>query len=272
MEAGAGPLPRTRTVAYLYGITRGDQGAPRVRGAAIETVRSPRLAALVELVDAGEHTPERIERRLESAPDLAILARKHETVLEAALALGPVIPARLCTLYRGVPAVRAHLCANQDRYLGMLAGLVGRREWGLKMYCDGARLRATSTQPRSAPRPPAAARSGHDYLLGKRREARRAAVAAARLDEAAEQVLAAIEPLATGLRVKPLLPSDLTGRSETMALNLAALVADRACPALHRVVAALAGRLACEGFAFELSGPWPAYSFCDGALAAREAS
>ena len=163
-------------------------------------------------------------------------------------------------------SVRRSLGEKQEYLLVLLDRLQGRQEWGLKIFCDEARLRATigaansEVQTLDAAATPAG--PGQRYILGKKREARCAEVASARIDDVVDEIIGFLEPLPIETRFKPPLSGRATGRGETMVLNLAVLVGAVALDAFHAAVEDLASRFAHDGFAFEVSGPWPAYSFC----------
>jgi hypothetical protein len=226
------------------------------------------LVALVEPVSTEEFSPEALEQRLQSVEWVAHLARKHEAVLEAAMDHGPVIPARLCTMFSDVDAVKRSLAENEERFLSALARLAGRREWGLKVFCDARRSQATvaaaDREVQVLDAALATAAPGHAYVLTRQRDARAAEVAAARIDEVVDEILDILGSLPVEARLKPPPPPQATGRCEPMVLNLAALVGTPAEAAFQAAIDELASRFGQEGFEFEVTGPWPPYSFSDG--------
>ncbi len=240
---------------------------PQSTAAAFGAVAHSRLVALVEPVSSEEFSPETLEQRLQSVEWVARLARKHEAVLEAAMEHGPVIPARLCTLFSDVDAVKRSLAENEERFLSALARLAGRREWGLKIFCDTGRLQATAAradrQVEAFDAALATAAPGRAYVLTRQRDARAAQIAAARIDEMAGEILGTLESRTVESRLRPPLPTRATGRCEPMVLNLAALVCAPKEGAFQAAIDELASRFGPEGLEFEVTGPWPPYSFSD---------
>lgn len=262
MEAGSG----AGQLLYLYGVTSRSQPLPEGTPASVEAIADSKLVAIVESVSADEFAPEALKTRLQSVECLAHLARKHEAVLEAAIEHGPVIPARLCTLYSDAEAVKTCLAENRERFLAALGRIRGRQEWGLKVFCDETRLRvaagAADAEVQALDAAAATASPGLAYVFAKKRDARSAEVASARIDDAVDEIIGALEPLRAETHFKSLLPEQATGRRETMVLNLAALVDAAARERFHAAIENLARRFGHDGFAFEVSGPWPAYCFC----------
>lgn len=245
---------------YLYGIVHEDQRPAAGHSAVVHG----RLAALVERVPASEFAPAVLEHRLGSVEWVAELARRHEAQLEQAMAAGPVIPARLCTLFSGDEAVRRLLADDEADFLAVLERLTGAQEWGLKIYCDMAALRSALTGRFAASKAPPDAlpmSPGQAFVLAKRREAQVAEMVARRLEEVQGLVLDVIEPIVFETCVKRLLPAAATQREERMIANLGVLVAHDQLAALAMAVDDVLEAVAGEGFVIEQSGPWPPYSF-----------
>lgn len=221
---------------YLYGITLNTADLASVVPAPLELITTERLAAWVERLTAEQCSSEVIDGKLRSIEQAGALARAHERMLEFAMTLGPVFPARLYTLFSGPEALQAYLSRNERCLLSVLERLRGRREWGLKLYY--------------------AATAPDCELLGtvQRRE---------RIDRMMRAVLGSLTPLAAQLRLKPCFPLHVSERTQALVLNLSLLVDISAEAAFNTEVTRLAAQQELDGFAFQLSGPWPPYSFCD---------
>lgn len=254
-------------VLYLYGVIPKNQSFSSDAGLPLQAVSHATLTAVVEPVCAREFSPEALDEKLQSIEWVARLARKHETVLEEAMRHGPVVPASLCTLFSNTEALKRSLAENEKRFLFALERIHGQQEWGLKAFCDERRLRAAAAtddaELRTLDAVIAGANPGHAFVLRKKREARLAELGSMRLDALVDEVLEAIEHVAADVRLRPLLPEPATGRDEPLALNAAALVNVFARETFQATIAELSTRYQDDGLVFELSGPWPAYSFCD---------
>ena len=255
-------------VLYLYGVIPRDQGLPSEAGAPVQAVSHSAIVALVEPVCAHEFSPDTLNDKLKSIEWVAHLAHKHEAVLECAMRHGPVVPARLCTLFSDTDSLRLSLAENEERFLAALERVQAREEWGIKVYCDESRLRAVvgldDTQVLALDAAAAKASPGQAFVLQKKRDAHLAEVAAARIDAMADEAVEALEHDAADTRLRPLLSEEATGSGEPMVLNVAVLVDIAAHEAFRASLSRLSERFRAEGFSFEASGPWPPYSFCDG--------
>lgn len=247
-------------VWYLYGVIPNGQCLPEDAGGAIEAIVHSSLAALVEPVSGEELSPDPSVAQKELPEWVVRRARRHEAVLADAARHGAVVPARLYTLFSNPQAVRLSLATHEEKFLAVLDRIRGREEWGVKLFCAEDQLRAAQAadpQAQALEALLAGASPGYAYVLGKQRDARLAAVAAARIEEAVGDALDALEPGAADLQSLPL-------SGVKMVLNLAALVDLTRRPAFQSAVKRLARRWRGEGFTFEVSGPWPPFSFCQG--------
>jgi len=252
---------------YLYGVVRDGQPVPAC-GPVVEVVSCSSLAAVVESVPRHEFSSDALEVKLQCIDWVAPLARKHSAVLGQLMRHGPVVPARLCTLFSSASALAIALTEGAQRFHDALRLFDGRQEWSCKLFYDHARLRAIACADdpgvRALASRAATASPGNAYVLNKQRDARLSEVVAARIDAIVDEVIVQIDPEVADLRLRALLAEAATGRPERMALNAALLVDVERATALHTSLGALRSRLGGEGFALELTGPWPPYSFCDG--------
>lgn len=252
---------------YLYGITSAENSLDAAPLSGIQRIACRELTALVEAVSGDEFGPAELDRNMASVDWVTRTARRHEAVLSAAMSFGPVIPARLCTIFSDAGAVARTLTEEHERLAGRLRYLADRSEWSLKLYCREEALDALvdSADPELAALAQAetGANEGKVYLLRKKQASRRAELRQGLIDEAIDGLIEGVESLPVTLRERALMSSDLTGRSDPMVLNLAVLVGDEDLIALHAELKVLATTLAEMGFTLESSGPWPPYTFAN---------
>ena len=254
-------------ILYLYGVVPCGQPLPTSEGFSLEAIAYSGLAAIVESVSAMEFSPEILEQKLQRVDWIAPLAQKHTAVLEHILQHGPVVPARLCTLFSSAAALTHLLVQNEQQFQDRLRWLEGRQEWGVKIFCHEDRLRSLigSSDPdvQALEAAAAAASPGQAYVLRKKRDGRVAELVSARIEEVVDEVLDALAAVAVETRLRSVLSDAVTGRREAMVVNAALLVDIPGCPTFRAAAGDLESRLDAEGFALELTGPWPPFSFCE---------
>ena len=232
---------------YLYGVV-GDQ--PERPAPDVLVLREGAVAGLASRVSLAEFDEAALPQRLADAAWLEEKIRAHEQVLESALAVGPVVPCRFCTVYRDERELRRFLADRADVLSSALDRLQGRVELGVKAFATAA-----------APSQAGEAESGRAYLEARRREKQareelRETRAAIAHDLHRRLVAAAEDGVLLDLQSR-----ELSGRDAEMIFNGSYLVSDRA-----RFEDALAEAVP-EGFDLELTGPWPPYNFVPEELA-----
>ena len=184
-----------------------------------------------------------------------MLACAHELVLDEALRVGAVVPVRLGTVYASAARVEEMLAREREPLSAALQRLRGMAEWGVKGFAVAAGNGAVAGE----------SASGTEYLARRRDERAAAEGVRQALDAAAGDVHERLREHAAGAVLSPPQASQLTGREAEMVLNASYLVADADVDDFQRLVAELDGRHRTDGMQLELTGPWPAYHFCEAA-------
>ena len=234
-------------------------GVTGVGGAAARPLRAAGFVAVVAEVDESEFGADTLHRNLEDLDWLERTARAHHAVIETVAGTYPVVPARLATVYTSAAAVETMLHEGAADFRKALARIAERSEWGVKAFVatpagpDGPSGSPAEGSGRVAPGTGAAYLQRRREQLTARQDARREAVVSA------QTVDAELARLSVSARRYPPQAPDLAGRSATMVLNAAYLVADKRADEFVAAVGELAARH--PAVQLTLTGPWPAYSF-----------
>jgi hypothetical protein len=227
-------------------------GLTGVGGGALRAIAAAGLTAVVCPVDLAEFGAEPLRGNLEDIGWVEAVARTHHHVAVELSQLGPVVPARLATIYLSDESVVGLLTRGRTGIDAALTRVSGRIEWGVKAYTS------------SAPRPtPAVAGSGPgtgaDYLRRKRAALSARSEAATAAAACAEELHRALAEVAEASRRHPPQSRGLNPRAASMVLNGSYLVDAARGDRFAETVAELAsGYGAIE---VELTGPWLPYSF-----------
>jgi hypothetical protein len=273
------PKPRQTGPAelgyYVYGVAARDgfelpedlAGVDPERP--VSTLEQGDLIAVASRVSLAEFGEEALHENLNDVEWLEEKARSHEGVLDQILARAPVVPMRLCTIYRGEAHVREMLEREHDVFVDALERLEGKTEWGVKLIAEpGALQRAADETAEAEADSQDELSAGAAYMREKSRAARRRE----RIDHIAEAWAEDVHDRIAGRAVEallnPLQNPEVSGHSGDMLLNGVYLVEDRASEAFHGVVDALATEYLGRGAHVELTGPWPPYNFVKGSIEA----
>ena len=262
-------------LTYLYAIVP-EPGLlarldPEVRGvddALLEEHDLDGLCAILSSVPASEWGPDVIDQHVQEMNWLAPRATSHQTVVAALHAVAPsLLPLPFATLYHQRAAVDRLLRTRHDDLHAALSRLTGAAEWTLKVFLERATFEAhvehlspafaqAVEQARIAP-------PGKAYLLRKQLDTMRRDEAARMSASQADEIEARVRGIAQDLQREPLAKQAAAGQTEGMraVLKLALLLRrddhDQHMQSLEQI----AEHYAALGFHFELTGPWPPYSF-----------
>lgn len=237
---------------YVYCLTLGDRltFSEPVHGVdgggELNLVRFQDLQAVTSRVPLAEFGQAALAEHAKDPQWLEQKVRAHDQLLKAALAGGPVVPFRFCTLLRSEEDVRQVLERHHERIREALTRLTGKKEWGVKVL-----LRETVEPPRND------VPSGRWYLERKQNAARKEAENRQQADERARKCH---EQLASAAEASAMLPTS-TRSGERAVLNTAYLVSDAGERKFHALIAAMDERLEADGLTLEVTGPWPPYNF-----------
>ncbi|MQA15194.1 MAG: hypothetical protein GEV09_13790 [Pseudonocardiaceae bacterium] len=240
---------------YVYAVTQEQPALDELRGIGGSSVRGlpvEGLVALVSSVALAEFGAEPLRRNLEDLGWLEATARAHHEVVEASAALVVTAPLRLATVYHDDARVREMLEQRREELAAALARVVGRAEWGVKVYDDNA----TAAAPDGAVADDPAAGPGASYLRRRRLERDAAQQRGRAAAERAEAIHLALAATASASRRYPPQDQQLAGHSGMMMLNAAYLVDPPGAEALRGRIDELA-----DGARYDLTGPWAPYSF-----------
>ncbi|MCZ7435077.1 GvpL/GvpF family gas vesicle protein [Micromonospora sp. WMMC241] len=249
--------PATGTGVWLHAVVADVDpaslaGIAGIAGAPVRAVAGAGLVAVVADVPLTEYGEEALRRNLEDLGWLERAARAHHAVVDALARTVAVVPARLATVHHDDDRVARVLAERHDTLADTLGRLTDREEWGVKGY----------VVPGATPRveePAGGGGAGAAYLrrrraqLTAREEGQRIAA------DAAATVHTALAGHAVAARRHAPQDRRLSGAATAMVLNGAYLVERARVDAFATLARELAERH--PELRFELTGPWPPYSF-----------
>jgi hypothetical protein len=257
-ESGTGLWVYCIAGADLTGLSAGVTGV--AQGHEPRVLRADGLAAVVSAVPLDEFGEQALKRNLNDIDWLEAVARAHESVLEAALPHGPIVPMRVCTIYRSEEHVAAMLAERKGSFEHALARLAGRAEWGVKLTADRQRV-AEAARARVGRAAGATAGAGGSYLGRKQQDMLLRDEVDEILDAATAESHARLQEWAAAYELLPPQRRELSGVEGDMVHNGAYLVDDDRLEGFKGVVAELQQQYAGQGLGFDLTGPWPAFHF-----------
>jgi len=253
----------TPSATYVYCIVSSTQpptttntaapgGVPGTGGVRALEIR-PQRYAIVSDAPLDQFGERPLTKRLADLEWVSSAAVAHEAVIESFMPQSDaVVPMKLFTLFTTDARAIDQLRAGWTRIEAVIRRLARHEEWGARLVFDVTRAPSEST-PGSA--------SGRGYLLAKRQQRAAAAAHSKKMRRVAGDTLKALRPFARDTRQRAVVtPPDNRSR---LLLDAAFLV-PRAKAARFRAAAERqAKKIAPAGYALQLTGPWPPYSFVE---------
>ncbi|MGA2557565.1 MAG: GvpL/GvpF family gas vesicle protein [Verrucomicrobiota bacterium] len=225
--------------------------------------RSGRVAAVLSRVSQSEFCGPAGEKNLHDLAWLAPRVCRHQAVLEQVMRLGAVLPARFGTLFSSTARLEDFM-RQHGAVMGRFLEDVGdQQEWAVKGFFDQARAEAQWLARRRSEEPgPSTASPGLAYLHDQNLLLQARDDLDDRLAEACGALLCELNALASKIVPRRILPRETPEATREMVLNWALLLPAAALAEFRGRVQRANTEENPAGLAFEISGPWPPYSFC----------
>src|SRR5215510_13268846 len=261
-------MTMSETAFYLFCFAR-SAPLPELRGTGVDG-QSPlvvwpfaELAAVLSTVDVADFSRPVAEARMKDLSWLGPRACRHEAVIEEVMDYGPVLPARFGTLFSSLESLEGLLVNHHRAISQFLDQMTGHEEWGVKGVLNREQalpeLKSRHQTGGGGHIDLSSLARGTRYLQGRRVRAAAEKELPQWLQATCCRVAEDLRGYASGFSVRKALANGGSGSevvSDWAFLVPRGVRADF-CGRVKRASAELADR----GLTFELTGPWPPYSF-----------
>ncbi len=231
------------------------------------------LAAVISKVARKDFCGPEAEARFQDLTWLGPRACRHEAVVEQAMRLSPVLPARFGTLFSSRKALEGVLKKHHAAICRFLDQVADKEEWAVKGLLDRKKARGEISSTIFARQKELLSSfpQGMRYFQEQRMLADADRELNGWVKKTCEEVMEDLRQQAADFRYRPVLCADLGKEGMQMISNCALLVPRRAVAGLRARTNQANARHRPRGLLFELSGPWPPYSFSPSLLTTAEA-
>jgi hypothetical protein len=221
------------------------------------------ITAVLSMVSLDEYCGSSAESRMQDMAWLGQRVWRHEEVIEQVMRYSPVLPVRFATIFHSWATLEKRLQHHHDAISEFLNQVAEKDEWAVKVLVERKKAKE-EFRLGILGREEEYLRSlspGARYLHTRRILGNEEKCLDDRLKVICKEVEMDLRRHSRNSRERRVLSGDVTGRDKEMLLNLAFLV-----PRINDDVFSARIRQANEdhaglGLVFELSGPWPPYSF-----------
>lgn len=221
------------------------------------------ITAVLSMASLGEFSGPSGESRMEDLAWVGPRACHHEAVIEGVMRHSPVLPARFGTLFSSLESLKKLLTKHYDTISEFLGRVADKEEWAVKglLDRDKAREKLFSTIL-AAHEGDLSSSPGTHYFQEQRIRAEVEKELSTWLKVVLTRIASDIARHASDFSERRPLSQEVTGKDMDMVLNWAFLVPRNAMAGFRAEIDRANSDQARQGLVFELSGPWPPYSFC----------
>ena len=221
------------------------------------------VVAVVSVVCSHEFSGHSAENETEEFARAARLACRHEEVVERAMIHSPVLPMRFGTVFGSHESLQVRLKKYYDGIRVFLHTVSGKDEWAVKAFlnrtgaCGQLFKETRAARGQEIPISPGAL-----YLKERQMRAFCKDAVNRSVEEICKSTGVELASIASDLSVRKPLAREALGGEKEMIVNWAFLVSRDMTADFRACVRSANEECRVPGLVFEVSGPWPPYSFC----------
>lgn len=258
----------TNELLYLYCVTETlPLFRPEVAACDIQVIEGHGLYAVVGRVSSCEFSEETLKKNLYDVKWVESRVLQQHKIVQETMANCTVIPFKFATIFKTEEKIKVMLEEHDGEFREILEELKGREEWGIKLYCDIERLKASLEEAEEIRRiedEMSLASPGKMYFLRKKKDSLIKGMLTEKIHEYGMESFEILREQSRDARINKPLPKEATLKKDDMIMNAAFLVDKTKITGFIGSIEHLKERYSPRGLDFDCTGPWPPYNFCSG--------
>ena len=233
-----------------------------------ETVFSIRFGELYAVCRQVTHENFSEENLKKNFSDLAWVekqTREHIRVISLVMEQGTTVPFKFGTVFKTKESLGVFFETYRHELTKNLEILNDKEEWSIKLFCNKElfqhHIKDMSDDIKALEAEMHDSKPGRAFIIKRKLAELMKDENHKQLSNYGQLFFEQISKLCSKTMINPLLPKEVTERSEDMVLNLACLVDKSNATVLVQKVEILSKEYRKAGLMPEVSGPWPAFSF-----------
>jgi len=257
-----------KELLYLYCVTKDKPSSYNFEdlGIKIHPVYFQGTYAVVSRVSPDDFSEDSLKKHLADMGWVEKNIRLHEKVIEEIMKDQAVLPFKFGTVFENEANVEKLLKTNNAEFKAVLAGLDGKEEWGLKIYCGSEYFKDAlcrgNERITEIDKEITAAGKGKAFFLKKKKDEIIKDIINEKISEYTKDCFKRLKITAVDTKINNMLPKEVTEKKEDMVLNAAFLINKNKVGDFVNLVEELRTKYTDQGFFFDCTGPWPPYNFC----------
>jgi hypothetical protein len=251
---------------YVYCIAADPPGIiNELKSRDLKSVSIHGFNVLMKIVPENEFSEENLKKNIADLLWLEAKAREHIQVIGMIMGYTSVIPFKFGTIFNSVASLEKFITAFSASLFQNFDFIRGKEEWSAKIYCNRKALckhiDELSESAAALEKQIMASSPGKAFLLQRKK----ADLIQDEMDRICKKFgqscFNELSKQSEANSLNNLLPKEVTGREDTMILNAAFLVVKEKAPEFKGSATKFGSGEADSSFNFELTGPWPPFSF-----------
>ncbi len=223
------------------------------------------LTVLAKYVSQDDFSEENLKKKFADIDWVEQKTREHIKVISSVMNFRTVVPFKFGTIFKTKQSLRNFIDEYRIRIIENLNVLDGKEEWGVKLYCDYTALpehiKKTCKQVIEIEREINESKPGKAFILKRKADELIKNECHKQLQEYGQLFFRQFEKSSVTTRINPLLPKEVTGRSDEMILNIACLIPKENIGKMLQKTEILRHEYLNFGLIPVVTGPWPPFSF-----------
>jgi len=222
------------------------------------------IAAVLSKIRLKEFSGPSLESKMEDLSWMGPRIYLHQAVITEVMDYSPVFPASFGTIFSSSQRLEELMRYHHDTIARLLGEVQDKSEWAVKGFWDRdiARKNLSFQALPEAEEDLSSLSPGKQYFQKKRTVSDAEKAMNRQLKVVLEEIWYHLKQDATDCCERKVLSRDSTGKDADMVLNWAYLISREMSVDLHTRIDHLNREHEKQGLTFELTGPWPPYSFC----------
>lgn len=251
---------------YVYCILN---ATPEVEGEKLNSGLKFLLAGdyhvALKRVSPDEFSEENLKRNFGGLSWIEPNAREHIRVIVEIMKSHTVIPFKFGTIFTSEENLKQFIADYAISLAENFEAVQGKEEWSVKIYCDkkalNKQLPELSEEVRLLEEQILKSSPGRAFLL-KRKKAELVDQEAGKLMKTnGQKCFDEYKNISQAVRLNNLLPRELTKREDDMILNATFFIEKQNVDEFIQLANFQRENYKCSGFTFDVTGPWPPFSF-----------
>ncbi len=223
------------------------------------------LFAVARYVSTDDFSEENLKKNFGNLAWVEMQTREHIRVISLVMEQGTVVPFKFGTIFTSTESLECFFNEYQKALSENLLSLNGNEEWAVKLYCNSQlfqeHIKVASEEIKALENEMHLSKPGRAFILKQKLATLLKEETHRQLGYYGQTFYEYINELSCKTLINPLLPKEVTERSDDMVLNLACLIHKSNVKALIDKIDVLRKKYSQTGLMPELSGPWPPFGF-----------